>query len=368
MYIAPITFLNGKNFNKLKQVAFTGIDYQKGKKDFDEINKDFDEVYDRFTKTDFTSTTFEAVKEQSKIANDLEQLSMRYKILDEFLNDGVNLKANVGEKITEFLRAQSLLSSDCGFNKIIGHDDIKTKLNKEFAIDKILKSQVAENVEVPNSILFFGPTGCGKTYFATALAEQTLSNVSLIDATNALNEEDVFDEILKLAQKSKDNFDKTGKRTMIVLNESDFVLYKESPIENKFIDFVKDCSDKYKCTMFLSTNNPLDISDKILSKELTPLRVPLPNPDEKSIFMYLKQKIHKINSSVSIPKIMSYINDDKTRCYSFSSLNNLLEMAAKEDPKLGEEVILNILKSQGNSLSIRTASLNVFKDAVKILC
>lgn len=368
MYITPISFLPVQKFNKTQNISFQSINYKKGKEDFDNINKDFAEAYKSFINTDFNSATLEAVCAQSKVAADLEETEMKYKILNDFLEDGDNLNANAGEKIEQFLRAQSLLGNDRGFNKIVGHDEIKNKLNKEFAINKILKAQVAENVKIPDCLLFFGPTGCGKTFFATALAEQTLSDISIIDSSDVLDEEEIFDKIMKAAQKTKENFDKTGKRTMIILNESDLALYKNSPIEDKFVDFVKNCADKYKCTMFLSTNHPLDMSNKILSNDIISLKIPVPNPDNNSIYLYLKQKIHKINPQVSIDNIMKLINEDKSRVYSFSSFNNLLEIVGKQDPKFQEASILSILKDSAKALSIKAASLNEFKEAVKTFC
>ena len=65
---------------------------------------------------------------------------------------------------------------------------------------------------------------------------------------------------------------------------------------------------------------------------------------------------------------MEQINKDKSRVYSFSSLNNLLEMVGKQDPQFKEVSILNILKDSGKGLAIKAASLNTFKDAVKSLC
>lgn len=365
MRIAPIAFNTQQP--KITFNANNKIDYETTKRDLDQISNDFNVVYDKYKKTDFKSHDVNAVETQSQVTKEIENISERFKILDRFLSDGDNIKSNALEIIEQFTNAQRRLDKHSGFNKIIGHDEIKEQLKEEFSINKILKSQVMDDIKVPNSLLFFGPTGCGKTYFATALAEQSITKYVTIDSKSK-SEDEIFAEILNAAQKSKEHFDKTGQRSIIVYNEADAVLYEGSPIEKAFLEFIKDCSDKYKCTMFLTSNYPLDISPEILSDAVTPLKIAVPNPDNKMIYTYLKNKIHTINKSVNIENIAATIALEPKR-FSFSELNDIIDEALKLDPTLKEKTLVTVVKSKIKAMNgISKHSLETFENAVKTLC
>ena len=62
------------------------------------------------------------------------------------------------------------LAKTNGFSKIAGYNSEKEILNKYF-ISEIKKEQNGEQANVPNSVLFFGPTGNGKTTFAKSLCK-----------------------------------------------------------------------------------------------------------------------------------------------------------------------------------------------------
>ncbi len=365
MRIVPVAIHTQKT-----QIAFKAknkIDYETTKRDLDKISRDFNTAYDKYTKTDFKSSDLVSVNKQAEVTKEIEDVAERFKILDRFLSEGTDIKSNAGDIIDRFLIAQKQLDKSCGFNKIIGHDKIKERLNQEFAINTILKSQVKNDIKVPNSLLFFGPTGCGKTYFATALAEQSITKYVTVNS-KAKQEEEILAEIINAAQKSKEHFDKTGQRSIIVYNEADAVLYEGSPIEKAFLEFVKDCSDKYKCTMFLTSNYPLDISPAILSDTVTPIKIPVSYPDNQTIFTFLKNKIHSINKSVNIERIAEVIAQEPKN-FSFSELNDIIEEALKLDPSLKENGLLSVVKSKVKTMNgISKHSRETFENAVKTLC
>lgn len=68
-----------------------------------------------------------------------------------------------------------------GFSQIGGYNDIKNKLQILF-IDKLDDEKAGKYLvePIPNAIMFFGPTGCGKTTFANALAQEADCNIVTI--------------------------------------------------------------------------------------------------------------------------------------------------------------------------------------------
>lgn len=81
------------------------------------------------------------------------------------------------------------LSKERGFNRIAGYNDVKENLNTDFIMKVMGRARTSQETDAPNAFLLYGPTGCGKTAFATALAEQSLSNVQNINSAELLPEE-----------------------------------------------------------------------------------------------------------------------------------------------------------------------------------
>ena len=80
----------------------------------------------------------------------------------------------------------------------------------------------------------------------------------------------------------------TDKRYSIIqLNEFDGFLNDNPKLLNEFLELTNNCAKKYHTTIFLTTNNPLDINPKILDK--TDVTVPMgvaSKDDIKNIVQY----------------------------------------------------------------------------------
>lgn len=227
----------------------------------------------------------------------LTRLSKEYQLILEVLNDSSILDYEKDQKIlATYIKAVNSLAKNKGFNKIFGYDSIKRKLEEEFVIKTMGRDKTSQKTNVPNAILFFGPTGCGKTYFATALAEQTLSHVETINASSSSMEE-MYEYIVDAAKRAKQRYDDSKdnkQRTIIVVNEFDYIGYTDSEIIDKLKDFMSDCAQKYKCTLFLTTNYPFDLDEQILSDEVTPIKVGLPNPDRTTASTVIRKYIQTL--------------------------------------------------------------------------
>lgn len=161
------------------------------------------------------------------------------------------------------------LVNNKGFDKIAGYDNEKRILEKYF-ISEILKEKNGENSNIPNSVLFFGPTGNGKTTFAKAFAKETGCKLLPIKIGDELNEEEIYTTMLEKVSKYAG---KSKERIILFIDEFDLIADKTSSIKEKLIKFLSTCSKDYNCTVFATTNHPLLID--------------LPIEGENSIFSYI---------------------------------------------------------------------------------
>jgi SpoVK/Ycf46/Vps4 family AAA+-type ATPase len=128
----------------------------------------------------------------------------------------------------------------------------------------------ADNVPIPKAVLFYGCFGTGKTTFAHATATEADCEIVKLRPTSETFADDV-DIALKEAQYL---YLKTGKRTIIVINEIEDFLNKDIDAFNlknlvRMKSILDDCSkkpnenDKTACgtTFFFTTNFPQQLMD-----------------------------------------------------------------------------------------------------------
>lgn len=333
-----------------------------------ELNNELQKVINESEKPINSSDFLYIMNKKEEFNSRLYYITEQYKELNSITSaigdDGQNMKI-----VEEFNNKRKHMNKDTGFNKIIGYQNIKDKLDLEFSIKTILKSQVQEGVNVPNAYLFFGPSGCGKTSFAQALAEQSLSKYYNINAINK-DEQEVLDEIIDYAMDSKQNYknSKVKQRGIIVLNECQHALYEDSPVLPKFEEFIKNCSNEYKCTLFLTANYPLDVSKRILSTIPKSQIIPIPAPDENITRDYFAVKFKDIGADIDIDKVTKELFKNKEKIYSFSDYKNLLERnLAKFGKELNLDTILYIIHSDSIMPSLKIRDILSFENAKKVL-
>ncbi len=223
----------------------------------------------------------------------LATIKGQYELIDEALNSSLskNLADENTKSVLKFIQAMTRLKKDEGFGRIVGttYNGIKKELIDKFVLQTVGKAKISQDVKVPNALFFYGPPGTGKTTFAKSLAEQSCSHIDLVDA-GRVSPEEALAQIKEKALTAKANYEKSGadkKRTFIVINEADSVALRGSDTSYDFIRFLQDCSEKYKCTLFLTTNAPLDIDPEILSDKVTPIKVALIPADKQTAISVL---------------------------------------------------------------------------------
>lgn len=110
-----------------------------------------------------------------------QDIDTRFQSADEFLK-ALNGEIEV-ENIDKFQKVKSdekpekkfqiKKTKEKGFDAIAGMEDIKSQIKTD-VIDALNNSEEYKKygIRIPNGILFYGPPGCGKTFFAKCLSEE----------------------------------------------------------------------------------------------------------------------------------------------------------------------------------------------------
>lgn len=314
----------------------------------------------------------ERLEEQKRYNEEVKKLLLAAKQNNESEEKISELKLKA-QKADEALRTQAELSKvkeNKGWDKIAGYDQEKTILTDEFINNIVLEKRGNKDVTFPNGILFFGPTGNGKTTFAEAFAEQIQCPLIEINPLNDLKE-----ELRKALNSSKENFEKTGTRSIILMDEFDNFGSKK-PENQQTVAMLKaimtSCSDKYNATMFLTTNNPQDIDSILLADSRCPIRVYLDPPNRQNAENVFKYYLAgKTKNNINYNNVVTDLfNNQKDSAYSNSKIKTIVETCYKETAKLGRSITEGDLieKIRKTLPDITGEHLKKYAKDIKMIC
>lgn len=193
---------------------------------------------DAFTQK-VTEATNELKQRMGKLQQDLEQVQ------------AIRDKSNISELLVK-------LNNIRGFERIRGYNNIKEFFN----IKLINPIKTQNNKEIPNAVLMYGPQGTGKTLFAKELAYEM--NAEYVEMEISRNELKNLQALTDIANNAKQTYEKTGKRTLIQIDELDALTLENKTIKDKFIKLIDNLSNGYCSTIIATTNNPQNLDKNIL--------------------------------------------------------------------------------------------------------
>ena len=171
-----------------------------------------------------------------------------------------------------------------GFAAVAGLHELKAKLQNDI-IDVVRESERANalKISLPNGMLLYGPPGCGKTYFAQRLAEETnftfkYVNCSDIASTYIHGTQEKIRKIFDEAEKNAPCiifFDEV--EAMIPQRGRMGVEYTQSEV-NEFLTQMNNCGKKGIVVMG-ATNRPQDIDKAALRSGRMEYKYYFPLPD-----------------------------------------------------------------------------------------
>lgn len=295
------------------------------------------------------------VEKQEKTAQLIEYANANLDTRMQYTQNIINIYNDLKEKIAEADRedtynvnlkrvdrlATANQSQIEGLNKIAGYEKEKATLYSEF-ISKIDAEKNGEEVALPSSILFFGPSNNGKTETTKAIAQATGCNIKKVRIPNATPtaKQKAYENIIQIARESEEEFKKTKTRTIIFIDEIDKLLKEDFTNQNDLIKFLETCSDKYHCTVFAATNYPRNLGIDYKKSNAFAIRMSVDPPNFKNKIAVLKHyaKIYGFDnewiSYGNIAKSMEEIEKDRKSRYSNSDIKTICHFFALSNNKL----------------------------------
>lgn len=196
-----------------------------------------------------------------------------------------NINTDIPKNNTEQVAKKGKILKGKGFADVAGMDELKEKLRND-VIDLLNHPEEAKEwgISIPNGILFYGPPGCGKTYFAEKFAEEAGLNFISVSCS------DIATPYIHGGQeKIAALFDEARKSapTIIFLDEIDAMIGSRDNEDNssmagevnEFLTQLNNCGED-GVLVIGATNRPNRIDRAALRAGRLELKYYIPQPDK----------------------------------------------------------------------------------------
>ena len=150
---------------------------------------------------------------------------------------------------------------------------------------------------------------------------------------------------------ARQNFLDTGKRTIILVDEIDRFAYKDSSINARLKKFLENCSEDYRCTVFATTNNPMEIPPAIRGPKRMPIKVCIDPPDETNAALvfehYLKDCDNIDLSKIDLDELAQTLcSVQPERAYNNSQIESICNECIESSDTITQEDLIYHIKRE----------------------
>ncbi len=219
-----------------------------------------------------------------------ENVEERFQTADEFIK-AINgeIKIELSRKIADTKTTSKANKSPNvkkgnGFSDVAGMTDLKEQLQSD-VIDLLHNPEQARalGLSLPNGLLFYGPPGCGKTFFAEKFAEELGCNYQYVKCSDVASPyiHGGQGKIAALFDQAREN-----APTILFLDEVDAMItdrskhnnVSEAGEVNEFLAQINNCGES-GVIVIGATNKPKDIDEAVLRAGRLELKYYIPQPD-----------------------------------------------------------------------------------------
>ena len=228
--------------------------------------------------------------------NDVEA---RFQNAQEML-DAIEGKIKVGGVVrqkTGIGKTETNKNIKCGngFADVAGMTELKEQLRSD-VINLLQNPEQAEalGLSIPNGLLFYGPPGCGKTFFAEKFAEETGFNYQYVKGSDVASPyidggKGKIADIFSQARENAPTILFLDEVDAIIRNRSEHNNVTTSGAVNQFLMELNNCG-KDNVLVIGATNKPMDIDEAALRAGRLELKYYIPQPDKET-----RKEIFQIN-------------------------------------------------------------------------
>ncbi len=316
-------------------------------------------INSRQSKLTFNPTNNHDEQIKLSIIKSLLNIESRFESVNDFYLSINKEKLISHEEIKkEELKNVLLKKEGGGFSKIAGMDNLKELINEKIIEPlKDPESYKDYGIEPPNGILFYGPPGCGKTFFAECLSEELGFNFIKIDPSTVASK-----YVHGGKEKIKSIFDaaKENAPTILFIDEIEGIIPNRESADvghhyasevNEWLVQLNNCG-KHNIFVIAATNIMENMDPAILRTGRFDEKILVPMPDLQSrkslIQLFLNKRKKVVSDNIDYEKLSKLT--EGYNCKDIDVIiNNASRIALKNKSKISDEFIIKVIEQTAPS-------------------
>jgi transitional endoplasmic reticulum ATPase len=244
-----------------------------------------------------------------------------------------------------------------GLDTVAGMNELKETLYQNIIVplnDKELYEQY--KVSIPNGILLYGPSACGKNFIAQKFAEEIEYNYLELKSAEITNKdsEESKKEIIRVFKQAKEM-----SPAIIFIDEIDIILPKKSddhfqqylPEAKELLNQITDCH-QYGIFIIAATNKPEKTDNAIFGQDKMDLAIYVPPPDmqaRKKLFqVYLGSR--PADDTIDFDKLAELTNYCTATDIEYL-VDEASKIAVRKRTKISQSHFEEVIKTNDPSIS-----------------
>ena len=246
-----------------------------------------------------------------------------------------------------------------GFKDVAGMNALKEQLQSD-VIDIIQDPEQAKElgITIPNGLLFYGPPGCGKTFFAEKFAEEAGFNYKYIKCSDVASPyihggQDKIAAIFDEARKKAPSILFFDEIDAMIKDRSKHNNVSEAGEVNEFLAQLNNCGED-GVLVIGATNKPTEIDDAALRAGRLEFKYYIPQPDAetRALIFEINLSKRKCDFGIDYEKLASL-----TENYISADIKLIVDNAARltfrrKLGKITQQVLEEVISESKPSISI----------------